>query len=1081
MESHMTMESQPHSPERPTAADFRILRNCALIVNLGEDDRRRVLDAVAVAKVPAGDNIIAQGTIADAFYVLLTGKAEVLKDEDGEVVNLTKLEPGTYFGEQALLGKNSGRRSTTVRAIDDCRVAFVSADVFGDAIAASVHNRERFEGDASTYVYREINKSLNAFIATELDESAEGVERLRFHKGEILTREGDRSDSAFLILSGVAVVYKSIDGQRREVSRMGGGQICGELGVLKGEPRSATVVAYGDMEVLQISADAFVRWYKAHPDLSGFFNSLSQVYKLSKGRQMSVFWGQVGSHDAVTSVVGRPTDGVVAVRVLDQGRVVFVNAGAGAVEGERCVMTYANDRIERELRVIVKERKSDRIDRCIVYAVSATGIETDLGTLYQHVLQLDELQAVALRRFERTGFLGGKADRTERLCQCLGLGRQELVAAVGELGDDFATLQDNIGVSGICGGCEPIVREFLAKGASIHPQPRRTDPAADAGGPDAVAPAAADVPPDLLIEEEKRLAALLSRGMGADLPAVTREQVAVRLRATGVRDTSFFIDMFFSGVFGKYARATYATLALAVSRSVGGFGPLRQDASQSKSPAVKLGHKAVLAVYPLGRKGIVAALAVVAGISIAAVPQRAVLFWVAFLAGLGLAYAGLSLRPSGRFMRTLITGGPARFYRALYKAFGREKTVGVLKMTPFGPPHYVVRDGRLIDHILQNPHIYAREPLAGYTAFGQHSVFGAGSGGAWLGYRMLFEEYLSGGYQADLEQMRDIVRERIKMWQGRNSIDLLMEIYRINIEIHARLFFQTTFDCFNDNAAVDFAGIVDRVLSLPTILPLGGTSNGEVDTLRRKVLDAVKGSTRKESIGGIMLDALRAGDLNEGEVCENGVMYMLAAAPVMGIFWTLYRAARDGGQARLRTSRKEIVKAIKESLRRHAPVAEMLTRKVLRDDRIDGLDVKAGDMIRLFPMYIHTSDKQWTRPFDYDPDRWTVHVGAAKEIVESKTDPADAHSRPQGSVAGEGGTRYLPFGGGGQACQGRWLATEEMLIVVEEIVKHYDLQILEDKGLLAKPSSDQVVLHVYNRPFNDVRMKPVALLADVRE
>lgn len=1054
----------------PTKKDLAILKGCAPVAELDEAAREKVLGAVVISTVAAGEDIIRQGDPGDAFYILLAGTVEVLKDENGKSIFMTDLEAGAYFGEQALLGKHSGTRAATVRARTDCRVGSVSAAVFASLIAADGHNRDRFESDASSYLYQGITKSLNSFVATELDDTAEGVERRFIKKGETLVNEGEASDAAFLILSGVAAVYKTLHGERREVALLGGGQIFGELGVLNGEPRAATVVAQSDMELLQIDAGAFVRWQKSYPDAENFFSSLSNVYKLSQGRQMSVFLGEVGGNKAVTSVVGRPTDGVVSTRVLDRGVVVFTNAGAVSIEGERAVMTYADDRIKRELRVIVKERKAGKIERCLVYAVSAEGIENDLGTLYQHVLNLDEVPPAALRRFERTGFVGGKAEKSDRLCPCLGLGANELAAAAHELGADYAALQANVGVGGICGGCERTVRSFLEQGA---PAVEVTASAKADARPAAeqTAGAVADVPPDLLTQDEKQLAALFARGMGQELHSVTRDEMAVRLRATGVRDMNFFIDMLFPGVFTRYARATYATLAVAVSRGIG-FGPWRRQALEPRPPAARAAHKAVLGIYALGRKGIVALLAVAAAASIAAAPQGAGLFWAGFLGVLALGYVALSLRPSGRFLRTLLTAGPAKYYRALYAAFGKEQSVGVLQLLPVGPPTFIVRDERLVDHILQNPHIYARLPVTGYPPFAEHSVLGGGSSGVWLGYRVLFEEYFAEGYHGDLDAMRAIVRERMQAWHGRESIDLLKEIYRIMIEIRARVFFQTTFECFDDRAAVDYAGIVDRVLS-PQVLLVNGSSNGEVEMLRQRVLAAVRGATRKDSIGGIILDAWQAGDLNEREACENGVMYVLAQAPTMGVFWTLYRAARDGRLDALRDSRKEAIKAIKEELRLHAPVTSMFRRQVLRDDRLGELSVKSGDMVILCPMFIHTNEKQWTQPFEHDPQRWAPATADSKEIVEPKTDPADANARPAPLPEGAGAARYLPFGGGGQACQGRWFAADEMLLVVEEILKHYDLQILDDQGLLAKPLPEQVTLHVYNRPANDVRMKPL--------
>lgn len=68
---------------------------------------------------------------------------------------------------------------------------------------------------------------------------------------------------------------------------------------------------------------------------------------------------------------------------------------------------------------------------------------------------------------------------------------------------------------------------------------------------------------------------------------------------------------------------------------------------------------------------------------------------------------------------------------------------------------------------------------------------------------------------------------------------------------------------------------------------------------------------------------------------------------------------------------------------------------------------------------------------------------------------------------------YLRFGSRGQAYQERWFAAAEMLVVVEHILKHYDWETLDVKGLLAKPLSEQVMFHVYKRSYNAVIVSPV--------
>jgi CRP-like cAMP-binding protein/cytochrome P450/bacterioferritin-associated ferredoxin len=1072
----------PAQPTATSAADLTRLFDCPPIANLSLADRERLVEAVTVATVEQGQDIVTQDTPGDTFYVLLEGIVEVLKANNGQVVPLRDMEAGAYFGEQALLGKKDGLRSATVRAKTQCRIASISADVFIEAIATLAQNRDLFESDAAAAVYREIRKSLDAFLASELNENADGVERLNFRADAVLVREGEPTDSVYMILSGVAVASKLINAETRTLGRMGTGQLIGELGVINKQARTATVTAQSDVEALKIAADAFLRWHAAHPDVSGFFNSLSHVYQLSEGRRISVFLGEVGGAKAVTSVVGGAIGGVVSTRVLEKGVVVFTNAAADALPGERAEIHYADDRIKRDLRVIVKERRGEKIDRCVVYALSAEGIDNDLGTLYQHILDLEEIPAVALRRFERTGFLGGGAAKSDRLCPCLGLGAKELTQATQELGCDYAVLQANIGVGGICGGCERPVRAFLSQDSSTEPAAPH-DASSGAANPDANAKAnagviptgtVADVPPALLRTEEVQLAALLARGMGTENTSVTREQVAVRLRATGVRDMNFFIDMLFPGVFTHYARATYATLAAAVGRGIG-FGPWRSDALKPLPWRKALAAKTLQRIYRMGRKGVAATVGATALLHTAIDPESAMPLWGGTLLFLVFAYGVLSLTPTGRFLRVFITGGPSRFHRALWAAFGDEQKLGTMRFTPWGKSTHVVRDERLVDYILQHPDVYARTALDRYPAFAEHSVLGGGSSGVWLAYRMLCEEYFAERYREDLEDIRAIVRERLAMWDTMEQIDLLREVYKIIVEIHGRVFFQTSFGCFDAQPKPDFADLIDRTLG-PGVILFNDPLDGEIEQLQLRCFEAVKGSTKPDSIGGILRTAWEAGEINEREVRENAVMYMLAQAPTMGSFWTIYRAVKTGTQATLRDNRRELVKAIKEELRLHAPVSTMFSRTVLRDDKLGDHAMKAGDTIIMSPMLIHTNPAQWTTPYKHDPQRWSVSVGDGKEIVDPKTDPADANARPHALPEGTHSARYVPFGGGGQACQGRWFAADEMMIVVEEILKKGQLTILKDQDLLDRPLYDQVQFHVYNRPFNDVQMKLTAAI-----
>jgi DNA-binding NtrC family response regulator len=88
--------------------------------------------------------------------------------------------------------------------------------------------------------------------------------------GTFLFKEGDVGDSAFLVLQGGLAVRKRLsDEEDVHLGVRGPGEWIGEMSVLDGEGRSATVVADGRAAVLEIPRDAFLELLRAEPALGG--------------------------------------------------------------------------------------------------------------------------------------------------------------------------------------------------------------------------------------------------------------------------------------------------------------------------------------------------------------------------------------------------------------------------------------------------------------------------------------------------------------------------------------------------------------------------------------------------------------------------------------------------------------------------------------------------------------------------------------------------------------------------------------------------------------------------------------------
>lgn len=85
------------------------------------------------------------------------------------------------------------------------------------------------------------------------------METVELNLGEALYRQGDDSDFVYFVEAGEVEVRRQIDGDEVTVARLGKGQILGEMGVIQGAPRSASVVAAGDVRLMRMNAAAFTQ------------------------------------------------------------------------------------------------------------------------------------------------------------------------------------------------------------------------------------------------------------------------------------------------------------------------------------------------------------------------------------------------------------------------------------------------------------------------------------------------------------------------------------------------------------------------------------------------------------------------------------------------------------------------------------------------------------------------------------------------------------------------------------------------------------------------------------------------------
>jgi EAL domain-containing protein (putative c-di-GMP-specific phosphodiesterase class I)/CRP-like cAMP-binding protein len=78
-----------------------------------------------------------------------------------------------------------------------------------------------------------------------------------FSQGEVLIREGERGECAYIIESGNVEILVLRDGQMIQIGTRGPGSMIGEMAMIDDKPRTATVRALDDLVVLEITREDF--------------------------------------------------------------------------------------------------------------------------------------------------------------------------------------------------------------------------------------------------------------------------------------------------------------------------------------------------------------------------------------------------------------------------------------------------------------------------------------------------------------------------------------------------------------------------------------------------------------------------------------------------------------------------------------------------------------------------------------------------------------------------------------------------------------------------------------------------------
>src|SRR2546426_4885229 len=235
---------------------------------LNDEARARLRAATTRVRFAPGDKLVREDEPADAAYALATGRVRVLAGQD--LRTLATLSAPVLVGELAVLSGEP--RTATVVATAMCTGVRIPAEALRSALAEDAAFAAELEEFARLRLGMNFLRLSSPFAdlpSRSLDELAANLRPVRFAPGEVLLREGERGDDAFLIRVGQVEVVRGEGAQQRALSTLGPGSFVGEVSALTGGPRAAAGRAKTARQALPVPRGGVRPVGRKHPLLVG--------------------------------------------------------------------------------------------------------------------------------------------------------------------------------------------------------------------------------------------------------------------------------------------------------------------------------------------------------------------------------------------------------------------------------------------------------------------------------------------------------------------------------------------------------------------------------------------------------------------------------------------------------------------------------------------------------------------------------------------------------------------------------------------------------------------------------------------
>ena len=255
---------------RNNPSQFNLLLRQAEILGLAGDRERAVEVYRELAEKYARDGFYAK---AIALYKKVIRLKPELDDVHAELARLIEEDRQSKLPltERLALRQRPGRPPTAVTVKepaplqsapgDDDAVVLDADELLGSAEPAQSDEQEQDKE-------RQASSLFSAFPEAALERILSSTSLRSYDEGDIIVTEGEQGSSLFLIVSGrVKVFTRGERGEHLPLAELGPGDFFGEVSLLTGRPRTATITAKTTVTAIELVKDDVDAIAQDHPEV----------------------------------------------------------------------------------------------------------------------------------------------------------------------------------------------------------------------------------------------------------------------------------------------------------------------------------------------------------------------------------------------------------------------------------------------------------------------------------------------------------------------------------------------------------------------------------------------------------------------------------------------------------------------------------------------------------------------------------------------------------------------------------------------------------------------------------------------